>query len=74
MRAGGGRRSAWLSFIVALAGVIAASAAQAQTVCAPLPPPTGAVIDVGPSQVAQLPGIVASAASGAPTSSSATSR
>jgi len=36
----------------------------AQGSCPPLPPPTGPVIEVQPSQVADLPAIVADAATG----------
>jgi hypothetical protein len=56
-------RSVWCC-AVALAGLVYVSPAQARTGCDPLPPPQQLVIDVGPSQVAQLAGIVRAAPSG----------
>ncbi len=47
-----------------LALALFSSVGSAADFCAPLPPPTGDVIDVDPSQVAQLPDIVAGAPAG----------
>src|SRR5262249_50946315 len=52
--------------VALVAALLAALPAAAQTgPCAPLPPPSGTIIDVTPAQVSQLASIVAGAPAGA---------
>ena len=55
-----------LVFVAPLLGVVLAPAGDAsgQLPCPSLPPPAGAVVEVQPTQVGDLPGIVAGAAAG----------
>ena len=50
--------------IVAILSTVTPAVALAQSICAPLPPPAGLVIDVTPAQAGNLPSIVQSARPG----------
>lgn len=55
----------WFMFAIAVIVFLAVpSAALAQTLCAPLPTPTGRIVEVTPSQVGSLQGILDAARSG----------
>jgi len=59
-------RSSLLSrTILLLAACLFPAAAAAQPACAPLPPPSGPIVEVFPAQASQLRGIVAAARTGA---------